>query len=141
MTPSQQRRLIAWISTVTIGAGYATATPFAQALDDLDSWNPHGYRDDEKPADIYTQHTYARAREEINAVLRRHGCHHLAPIVQHCAHTHLADAATSALWLTVFSSDSDSDLHQHICRELDTATLNLAAHLTQLILTARTGVV
>ncbi|UNB54596.1 hypothetical protein [Mycolicibacterium sp. YH-1] len=133
MGPGEQRKLVAWISTVAIGAGYASATRLASALSDLEGWNFRDFRDDEALADFYARYAYSRARDEINAVLRRHGCRRITPIVEHCARVHLSDAVVPAVWNSAFTNPSEKDLDQNICAGLDAATLNLAAQLTQLL--------
>lgn len=125
--------LIAWTTTVVVGAGYATAHRLARGLHDPDSWNLGDCRGDQIPGKIYAHYTYARARDEINAALRRCGYGHLTASVERYACEQLADAAAPAVWGSIFARSSHSDIHRDICDGLDTATLTLAAQLAALL--------
>lgn len=129
----ERARLIAWTTTVVVGAGYATAHRLARGLHDPDSWNLGDCRGDQIPGKIYAHYTYARARDEINAALRRCGYGQLTASVERYACEHLADAAAPAVWGSIFARCSHSDIHRDICEGLDTAALTLAAQLAALL--------
>ncbi|AMO04305.1 MULTISPECIES: hypothetical protein [Mycobacteriaceae] len=129
---NQRARLIAWISTVTIGAGYATFERFTRGLFDTGSGDLGDSRGDQIPGEVYARHTYSRVRDEINVALRRCGYGDLTAVVEDCARRHLDDAVAPAVWGFAFERSSRAEVGADICDGLDREGLALAARLSAL---------
>ncbi|MGN7778650.1 hypothetical protein ACTJJE_03915 [Mycolicibacterium sp. 22603] len=129
---SQRARLITWISTVTMGAGYATFERFASVLFDTASGDLGDCRGDQIPSEVFARHTYSRVRDEINAALYHCGYGGLTAIVEDGARRHLDAAVAPAVWGFAFERSSRAEVYADVCDGLDHAGLALAARLSAL---------